>query len=73
MRRTLMTAAMTAMLMVVPLVGASAEHTGCEPHTRTTHAHNTVPHMTDGNHQAHGSIPYCPPQDAPRHMQGGGH
>ena len=43
--------------------GASATHTGCE-HGATSNAHATVPHR---NHKAHSSIPYCPPNDAPRH------
>lgn len=61
--------------MVVPLTGASADHTGCEPHSRTDTAHDRVPHNTDGNHTADDSIPYCPPDDAPRHQQddGGDH
>lgn len=25
----------------------------------TMHAHETVPHLTEGNHQAHMSIPHC--------------
>lgn len=67
MRRTIAIGMTTAALLVVPLTAASAEHTGCEPHDRTTHAHETVPHETDGNMTAHQSIPYCPPDDAPRH------
>lgn len=71
-RKSLTTAALTATLLLVPATGASATHTGdgCEHHT-TTHAHATVPHKTDGNHQAHSSIPYCPPDDAPRHKDNG--
>lgn len=72
MRRRFAIATTTAALMVVPLSAASAEHTGCEPHDRTQRAHATVPHETDGNMTAHGSIPYCPPDDAPRHHQDGG-
>ncbi len=44
---------------------AGASHTGCE-HARTTRAHASVPHLNQGTHTAHGAIPYCPPQDAPR-------
>lgn len=70
--RTVLTAALTATLLLAPATGASATHTGdgCEHHT-TTHAHATVPHRNQGTHQAHGSIPYCPPDDAPRHMDSG--
>ena len=44
---------------------AGATHTGCA-HRTTTKAHATVPHRNHGTHQAHSSIPYCPPEDAPR-------
>jgi hypothetical protein len=65
-------AALGAALALVPAT-ADAEHTGCE-HQRTGQAHQSVPHKNHGTHQAHGSIPYCPPHDAPRHKQdGGGH
>lgn len=43
---------------------AGATHTGCE-HGATARAHATVPHKTEGNHNAHAHIPYCPPHDAP--------
>ena len=48
-----------------PASAVSATHTGCE-HARTTQAHASVPHINEGTHTAHGSIPYCPPEDAPR-------
>ena len=63
MRRVLAVLAAGIVGAVVPASSAGATHTGCE-HARTTTAHATVPH---GNHQAHHSIPYCPPHDAPRH------
>lgn len=47
-----------------PGSAARATHTGCE-HQRTTQAHASVPHLNEGTHTAHGSIPYCPPEDAP--------
>lgn len=57
--------------MVVSASGAIATHTGCAHDAGpTAKAHATVPHR---NHQAHMSIPYCPPHDAPRHGGGGGH
>ncbi len=49
-----------------PASGASATHTGCD-HARTERAHASVPHRNQGTHTAHHSIPYCPPDDAPRH------
>ncbi len=61
-RRTLVTMAITASFVLVPASVAGATHTGCE-HGNTQTAHDAVPHK---NHQAHGSIPYCPPEDAPR-------
>jgi hypothetical protein len=48
-----------------PASAASATHTGCE-HERTTQAHASGPHLNEGTHTAHESIPYCPPEDAPR-------
>lgn len=69
---------MTASLVLIPASGASAVHTGggCE-HGVTSHAHATVPHKPHkhdrGTHQAHASIPYCPPHDAPRHKDRMGH
>lgn len=70
MRRTILSAMLTATLLVVPVSVASADHTGCEPHSRTQTAHERVPHRNQGTHQAHSSIPYCPPEDAPRHRNG---
>jgi hypothetical protein len=68
MRRTMMSALLAAALVFGPATAASATHTGggCE-HQRTTRAHEAVPHRNQGTHQAHQSIPYCPPHDAPRH------
>lgn len=65
---------MTASLVLLPASVAGAAHTGggCE-HGVTQHAHDTVPHKNQGTHQAHASIPYCPPHDAPRHKDGMGH
>lgn len=63
MRRVLAAVAVAATGIVLPASVAGATHTGCE-HARTMVAHATVPH---DNHQAHHSIPYCPPEDAPRH------
>ena len=51
--------------VVGPVSAASATHTGCE-HQRTAQAHASVPHLNEGTHTAHQSIPYCPPEDAPR-------
>lgn len=72
LRRILLSTALAATLVLAPVTAASADHTGdgCE-HRRTTQAHDRVP---DRNHQAHSSIPYCPPHDAPRHRdKGHGH
>jgi hypothetical protein len=63
MRRVVVTLGLAAGMVLGPAAAAGADHTGCE-HARTTRAHEVVPH---GNHQAHMSIPYCPPEDAPRH------
>ena len=51
--------------VIGPASAASATHTGCA-HQRTTQAHASVPHLNEGTHTAHQSIPYCPPEDAPR-------
>ncbi|HWC10573.1 MAG TPA: hypothetical protein VG455_05050 [Acidimicrobiales bacterium] len=74
MRRVLAGLAVGAVAAIVPAVPAGATHTGggC-PHGVTLHAHQTVPHHNHGTHQAHMSIPYCPPHDAPRHMDAGTH
>lgn len=71
MRRTVITTALAATLLLAPASGASATHTGggCEHHT-TGQAHASVPHRNQGTHHAHQSIPYCPPDDAPRHKDG---
>jgi len=62
-RRILATFTLGTAMALTFAAPASATHTGCE-HGVTSKAHATVPH---GNHQAHASIPYCPPDDAPRH------
>ena len=66
MRRLLAGLAVGVVAAIGPIGPAAATHTGggCQ-HGVTAHAHATVPHR---NHQAHMSIPYCPPHDAPRHM-----
>ena len=65
MRRVLAIVPLAAALVLVPASAASATHTGCEH--RTDQAHASVPHRNQGTHTAHQSIPYCPPEDAPRH------
>ncbi len=68
MRRALVTFSVATMMVLGPASVAGATHTGCE-HARTTRAHAAVPHFDNhGTHQAHMSIPYCPPDDAPRHQ-----
>lgn len=66
MRRVLVTFSLGAVMVLAPASAAGADHTGCE-HAKTTRAHQAVPHRNHGTHQAHMSIPYCPPEDAPRH------
>ena len=66
MRRVVVTFSLAAMMVLGPASAAGADHTGCE-HARTARAHEVVPHRNQGTHQAHMSIPYCPPEDAPRH------
>lgn len=66
MRRFLVLVGAGPPMLVVPASPASATHTRCE-HSRTTTAHASVPHLNQGTHRAHQSIPYCPPEDAPRH------
>jgi hypothetical protein len=68
MRKVLATFTLATMMVLGPATAASATHTGngCE-HRATGQAHASVPHRNHGNHQAHSSIPYCPPDDAPRH------
>ena len=70
MRKIMLGTALTAALALSAPSVASAAHTGCE-HARTGTAHAKVPHRNQGTHQAHQSIPYCPPHDAPRHRQHG--
>ncbi len=65
MRKIFLGTALTAALALAAPSVAGATHTGCE-HERTGQAHESVPHKNHGTHQAHGSIPYCPPSDAPR-------
>ncbi len=71
MRRVLAGLAVGAVAAIVPVAPAAATHTGggC-PHGVTANAHSRVPHHA---HQAHMSIPYCPPIDAPRHAGAGTH
>jgi hypothetical protein len=64
MRRVLVTFGLAAGMVLGPASAAGATHTADCEHARTTRAHHAVPHR---NHQAHMSIPYCPPEDAPRH------
>ena len=68
MRKVLVAMGVGAVALIGSTSPAGAEHTGggCQ-HGVTAHAHATVPHHTDGNHNAHQNIPYCPPHDAPRH------
>ncbi len=66
MRRFAAMFVLGAGIVVSSASGASATHTGCE-HGVTSNAHAAVPHRNHGTHQAHSSIPYCPPGDAPRH------
>lgn len=66
MRRIAVVLTMGATMAVGFASPAGATHTGCE-HARTGQAHAMVPHRTEGNHNAHQRIPYCPPEDAPRH------
>lgn len=49
-------AAATA-LTAVPAGAAEPPRGPCN--AGTMHAHETVPHNTEGNHQAHMSIPHC--------------
>ena len=67
MRRILAITALGTAMVLGSASGAGATHTGCEHHT-TGQAHATVPHRNHGTHTAHSNIPYCPPEDAPRHM-----
>jgi hypothetical protein len=60
MRRVLVTFSLASLMVLGPASVAGAEHTGCE-HARTVRAHQSVPHLNQGTHQAHMSIPYCPP------------
>ncbi len=66
MRRVVVTLGLAAVMVLGAASAAGATHTGCE-HARTTRAHQAVPHRNQGTHQAHMSIPYCPPEDAPRY------
>ncbi|HSH61583.1 MAG TPA: hypothetical protein VK988_18435 [Acidimicrobiales bacterium] len=68
MRRAVAILTLGTAMVLGPASAASADHTGCK-HRRTGQAHKSVPHRNHGNHQAHQSIPYCPPEDAPRHRQ----
>ena len=65
MRRFVIGCAFGTVMVLGPATAAGATHTGCE-HRATEQAHASVPHRNEGTHTAHGSIPYCPPDDAPR-------
>lgn len=66
MRRFLATLTLAVPLALGSASAASADHTGCE-HQKTDQAHQSVPHYDNhGTHTAHSSVPYCPPEDAPR-------
>lgn len=73
-RRTMLMAAVAATFVFAPLSVANAGHMeDCHgEHEGLAHAHSTIPHETEGNMTAHGSAPYCPPDDAPRHHYNGG-
>ena len=73
MRKVLIGLAVGAVAAIGPVSPAGATHTGCPHGGVTANAHATVPHRTHGNHIAHQSIPYCPPDDAPRHQGGVAH
>ncbi len=66
MKRLVLILGAAATMALGSVSAAGATHTGCE-HARTTQAHARVPHLNEGTHTAHQSIPYCPPEDAPRH------
>lgn len=66
MRKIFAAIALATAAVVGPVGAAGASHTGCE-HGVTAHAHASVPHLNGGTHNAHQNIPYCPPEDAPRH------
>ncbi len=66
MRRFVAICTLAAAMVAGPASAANATHTGCE-HATTDQAHASVPHRNHGTHTAHSSIPYCPPEDAPRH------
>ncbi|MDQ4131862.1 MAG: hypothetical protein M3179_01345 [Actinomycetota bacterium] len=70
MRRVIATLTIGAAMALGSVSTAGATHTGCE-HGVTANAHSRVPHRNQGTHNAHMKIPYCPPQDAPRHTMGG--
>ena len=65
MRRVVAIITLGAAMVIGPASAAGATHTGCE-HRATEQAHASVPHRNQGTHTAHQSIPYCPPEDAPR-------
>ena len=67
MKKLVLTLTAGAALALGSVSAAGATHAGCE-HARTAQAHARVPHLDNhGTHTAHMSIPYCPPEDAPRH------
>lgn len=68
MRKTMLGTVVAAGIALAAPSVAGATHTGggCQ-HQRTTQAHQSVPHHSKGNHNAHKRIPYCPPNDTPGH------
>lgn len=64
-RRFVVLSTLVVGTVIGPASAVGATHTGCE-HGRTAQAHARVPHLNEGTHNAHQSIPYCPPEDAPR-------
>ncbi len=66
MKRLVLTLTAGATMALGSVSAAGADHTGCA-HARTAQAHASVPHLNEGTHTAHQSIPYCPPEEAPRH------
>ncbi len=66
MRKTLLGTVLAAGIALAAPSVAGATHPasgGCVHHHGTGHAH----HQGKKSHQAHQSIPYCPPADAPGH------
>ena len=72
MRKALVAMGAGAIALIAPMSPAGATPGGGCEHGVTAHAHDTVPHDTEGNGTAHENIPYCPPHDAPRHTAAAG-